>query len=137
MIKKDSDIESVLSKDDEKKIKSVFEKSLPKEGFVISFESLSPESPAIAITQSEFMRRMKEMSLTGGGPMMGMANMPDSYNLIINSNHKLIGKINKAKGKTKSSLTQQAVDLALLSQNLLKGEKLTKYIENSFSSLGK
>jgi molecular chaperone HtpG len=77
---------------------------------------------------------MKEMSMTGGG-MMGMQNMPDSYNLVINTNHKLISKILKTKGVGKKKLIQNAVNLALLSQNLLKGEELTNYINNSFDNL--
>jgi len=67
--------------------------------------------------------------------MMGMQNMPDSYNLVINTNHKLISKILKAKGVGKKKLIQNAVNLALLSQNLLKGEELTNYINNSFDNL--
>jgi len=136
LIKKDANIESVLSEADQKKLKPLFEKALPTEGFVVSFEALNPKSSPISITQSEFMRRMKEMSVTGGGPMMGMNNMPDSYNLIINSNHTLINKICKVKGKAKSNLIQNAINLALLSQNLLKGEQLTQYIEGSFKDLG-
>ena len=135
LIKKDSKIESVLSEKEQNKLKALFEKSLNKEGFVVSFEALSPSSPPIAITQSEFMRRMKEMSLTGGSPMMGMGNMPDTYNVIINSNHKLIGRINTLKGKKQIALIQKSVDLSLLSQNLLKGEGLTKYIDNCFDGL--
>ena len=134
LIKQDSKIESVLSEKEQEKIKSLFEKCLGQEGFTVSLQPLSPDSPALAITQSEFMRRMKEMS-AGGGPMMGMGAMPDSYNVIINSNHKLIDKIQKMKGKKQTSLVQQAIDLALLSQNLLKGESLTKYIDNCFSGL--
>ncbi len=135
LIQKDEKIESVLSEKVQEKLKSLFEKCLPTEGFVVSLEALSPTSSPIAITQSEFMRRMKEMSLTGGGPMMGMNNMPDSYNVVINSNHQLISKINKLKGKKQSFLIQQSIDLALLSQNLLKGEGLTKYIDNCFNGL--
>ncbi len=136
LIKKDSNIESVLSESDQKKLKPLFEKALPSEGFVVNFESSNPKSSPISITQSEFMRRMKEMSVTGGGPMMGMNNMPDSYNLIINTNHPLINKICKLKGKKKSDLIQSSINLALLAQNLLRGEQLTKYIENSFKNLG-
>ena len=136
LIKKESNIESVLSESDQKKLKPLFEKALPSDGFVVNFEALNPKSSPISITQSEFMRRMKEMSVTGGGPMMGMNQMPDSYNLIINSNHPLINKIQKLKGKAKSNLIQNAINLALLSQNLLKGEQLTKYIEGSFKDLG-
>ena len=73
------------------------------------------------------------MSMTGGG-MMGMQNIPDSYNLVINTNHKLISKILKLRG-WKKKLIQNAVNLALLSQNLLKGEELTNYINNSFDNL--
>ena len=135
LIKKDSKIESVLSDKEQDKLKGLFEKSLPKDGFLVSFEPLSPSSSPITITQAEFMRRMKEMSVTGGGPMMGMGNMPDTYNVVINSNHKLITKINALKGKKQSVLIQQSVDLALLSQNLLKGAGLTNYIDNCFSGL--
>ena len=135
LIKKDSKIESILSEKDQKKLTPLFEKALPKENFTVVFESLSPSTSPISITQSEFMRRMKEMSLTGGGPMMGMNNMPDSYNLVVNSNHSLISKINSTKGKAKSALIQKVVQLALLSQNLLKGELLTEYIEGSFNDL--
>ena len=83
------------------------------------------------------MRRMKEMSMTGGGPMMGMGNMPDSYNLVVNSNHSLIAKIKTLKGKNQTALVKQAVDLALLSQNLLKGEHLTDFIDGALSGLEK
>jgi molecular chaperone HtpG len=135
LIKKDTKIESVLSDKDQEKLKPLFEKVLPKDNFNVSFEALSPSSSPISITQSEFMRRMKEMSMTGGGPMMGMNNMPDSYNIVINSNHPLITKINTTKGKKKNVLIERSVQLALLSQNLLKGEGLTNYIENSFTDL--
>ena len=135
LIKKDKKLESVLSEEEQKKLKPLFEKELSKEGFVVSFEALNPSSPPISITQSEFMRRMKEMSLTGGGPMTGMGQMPDSYNLVINSNHSLISKIINLKGKKKHALIQQSIHLALLSQNLLKGENLTKYVQNCFDDL--
>lgn len=135
LIKKDEKIESILSESDQKKLQKSIEKLLPAEGFSVSFDALSPSSPPILITQSEFMRRMKEMSMTGGGPMMGMGNMPDSYNLIVNSNHKLINKITSLKGKQKTSLIKQIIDLGLLANNLLKGEGLTNYINNSFKNL--
>ena len=135
LIKKDEKIESVLSEKEQNALKKLFEKKLPAEGFTVLFEPLSPSSPPISITQSEFMRRMKEMSMTGGGPMMGMGNMPDSYNLVINSNHALFNKINGLKGKNKSLLIRKAIDLALLSNNLLKGEALTTYINTSFKNL--
>ena len=135
LIKKDEKFESIISESDLKKLKKSFETKLPKEKFIVSFEALSPSSPPIVITQSEFMRRMKEMSMTGGGPMMGMGNMPESYNFVINSNHKLINKINSAKGRNKSDLLKKVVNLGLLANNLLKGEDLTNFVEGSFKSL--
>ena len=87
------------------------------------------------ITQPEFMRRMKEMSATGGG-MFGMGNFPDMYNLVVNTNHHLskqiIEETNQAKQET---MISQAVDLAKLSQNLLKGEALSAFIKRSFEGL--
>ncbi len=135
LIKQEVKLESVLSDKEKEKLKPLIEKALPKEGFSVVFENLSPSSSPFSITISEFMRRMKEMSMTGGGGMMGMQNMPDSYNLVINSNHKLIGKIIKAKGLKKNKLIQNSINLALLSQNLLKGELLTNYIKDSFEKL--
>lgn len=135
LIKKDEKFESIISESDMKKLKKSFESKVQKEKFNVSFEALSPSSPPIVITQSEFMRRMKEMSMTGGGPMMGMGNMPETYNFVINSNHKLINKINSAKGKSKSDLLKKVVNLGLLANNLLKGEDLTNFIEGSFKSL--
>ena len=135
LIKKDSLIESVLTEKEQEKLKPLVEDCLPKEGFSVLFESLSPSVVPFSITQSEFMRRMKEMSAVGGGGL-GMQNMPDSYNLVINSNHKLISKILKSKGKKKKDLIQHSIDLALISQNLLKGKSLTNYINRNFKDLG-
>ena len=85
------------------------------------------------ITQPEFMRRMKEMSATGGGGMMGMGNMPEMYNLVINTNHELVSQILTTKTKNKQeSLIKQAFDLAKLSQNLLHGEELTNFVKRSY-----
>ena len=120
LIKQEVKVESILSEKEKEKLKPLIEKALPKEGFTVVFENLSPSSSPFSITISEFMRRMKEMSMTGGGGMMGMQNMPDSYNLVINSNHKLISKIIKTKGVKKNKLIQNSINLALLSQNLLR-----------------
>ncbi|MDG1993919.1 MAG: molecular chaperone HtpG, partial [Polaribacter sp.] len=88
-------------------------------------------SPFI-ITVPEFMRRMKEMSATGGG-MMGMGNMPDMYNLVVNTNHELVGQIlNTKTAKKQERLIKQSFDLAKLSQNLLHGEALTNFIKRSY-----
>ena len=135
LIKKEKTLESVLTEKEKEKLKPLVEGCLPKEGFTVMFESLSPSSVPFSITQSEFMRRMKEMSAVGGGGF-GMQNMPDTYNVVVNSNHKLISKILKSKGAKKKSLIQHSIDLALISQNLLKGKALTNYINKNFEDLG-
>ena len=122
---------SKLSEKDEEALKPVFEEILPKEKFTLQFESLSETETPITITQPEFMRRMKDMNGIGGGGMM-MGNMPDMYNLVINSNHALVSKIlNEKDGDKKKNLAKQATDLAMLSQNMLKGEALTSFIKRS------
>ena len=135
LIKKDEAIDSVLTEKEKEKLKPLVEGCLPKEGFSVIFESLDPSAVPFSITQSEFMRRMKEMSAVGGGGF-GMQNMPDSYNIVINSNHKLVSKILKSKGAKKKALIQRSIDIALISQNLLKGKALTNYINQNFDDLG-
>ena len=84
------------------------------------------------ITKPEFMRRMKDMSATGGGGMSFYGSLPDMHNLVVNSNHPLISKILNEKNFDKQKqLTKQTADLAMLSQGLLKGEELTKFIKRS------
>jgi molecular chaperone HtpG len=133
LIKKDEEIPSKLSEDEEKEIKPVIEGVLPTaQNFSVNFVSLSEKDQPMTITQAEFMRRMKDMSAVGGGGMMGMENMPDSYELKVNANHPLISKILKEKDEAKrKDMAKQAADLALLSQNLLKGEELSKFIKRS------
>ncbi len=105
---------------------------------MVVVESLSEKENPIVVTQPEFMRRMKDMSaLGGGGGMNFMGNAPEVYNLVVNANHPLIGKIVAETDASKQEqLTKQATDLALLSQNLLKGEELTKFIKRSVELIG-
>ena len=91
----------------------------------------SSSSPFL-ITVPEFMRRMKEMQASGGGGMMGMGNLPEMYNLIVNTNHPLVSEILNANEEDQKRLTTQAFDLAKLSQNLLHGEELTNFIKRSY-----
>jgi molecular chaperone HtpG len=96
-------------------------------------EAMSSDASPFMITQPEFMRRMKEMQATGGGGMMGFGNMPDMYNLVVNGNNDLVQSIVNEKDKTKQAgLIQQGIDLAKLSQGLLKGEKLTEFVNRSY-----
>jgi len=136
LIKKDEEIPSVLSEADETSLKETIEGVLPKEQFTVQFESMSPSSSPFTITQSEFMRRMKEMSATGGGGMFGMNNMPEMYNLVVNGNHPLVSKVSGEKDSdAQKTLLKEAIDLAKLSQGLLKGEELTLFIKNRYKDL--
>jgi molecular chaperone HtpG len=132
VISKDEEIPSKLSKEEEEKVKPIFENIAEKERFVVQVESLNETEKPVVITQSEFMRRMKEQQALGGGGMQMMGNLPEMYNLVINANHSFIGKILKSKKKDQNQLAKQAFDLALLSQGLLKGKELTDFVNRSF-----
>jgi len=132
LIAKDDEHPSKLTEEEKETLKPIIEAAVPKEQFSVSLEAQSEKSPAFSITRPEFMRRMKEMSMTGGG-MMGMGNLPDSFNLIVNVNHPLVERIHTEKDESKrSELINQGVDLAKLSQNMLKGEALTSFIKRSY-----
>lgn len=133
LIDKDEKIPSKLDEKEQEKLKPVIEKVVDKAKFTVQFESMSETDQPMTIVQPEFMRRMKDMQATGGGGMaMFGGAMPDMYNLVINTNHPLISKILKEKDKKKQAkITKRTADLALLSQNMLKGEELTKFINQS------
>lgn len=133
LIDKGQDLKSNLSEDQEKELTQVLESLVKKEQYSIKFESLSENEQPVIITRPEFMRRMKEQQEVGGNNF-GMGNFPDMYNLVVNANHKLISKVLvEADEEKKKNLTKQAVDLALLSQNMLKGEALTQFINRSIT----
>jgi len=133
LIKKDENTISKLTEEQQKELQPVIEGTISKEQFSVQFENLSEKDAPMIITRPEFMRRMKDMNQLGGGGAMGFyGNMPDMYNLIVNSNHPLISKILTETDKEKqTNLAKQATDLALLSQGLLKGESLTNFIKRS------
>ena len=131
LISKDDELPSKLSDEQKDKLKPLVEKQLEKQTFHVVFENLSETDQPMLITQPEFMRRMKDMSALGGG-MSYMGNMPDTYNLVINTNHPTISKIiDESDENNQSKLISQLIDLATLSKNLLKGEKLTTFIKRS------
>ena len=130
LIKKDETVISKISDKEKEKLKPIIEDVVKEGGYTVQLEPLDSKSLPFVLTQPEFMRRMKEMQQTGGGGMMG--NMPDMYNLVVNTNHELVSQIlNTKTKKKKESLIQQALDLAKLSQNLLKGEALTQFLQRS------
>ncbi len=132
LIKKDEAQPSKLSDKEQETLKPIVESIVPKEKFSVSFESLSEKDAPMIITKPEFMRRMKDMSAMGGGGMQFYGSLPDMHNLVVNSNHPLISKIlNEKDADKQKQLTKQTADLAMLSQGLLKGEELTKFIKRS------
>jgi len=133
LIKKDDNAISKLSDDEKEKLKTVLEGFVPKQTYSVQLEALDSNASPFIITQPEFMRRMKEMSQSGGGGMFGMGNMPEMYNLVVNTNSDLANNILNTTDKSiQENLVKQALDLAKLSQNLLKGEELTAFVKRSF-----
>ena len=130
LIEKDEVNEHVLSEDQVKEVTTIFEKAITKPGMQVEIVALNPDELPVTITMDEFMRRMKDMAAMGGG--MGFyGQMPDSYKVAINGNHKLISKILKADADEQNTLAKQAVDLALLAQGLLTGAELTAFVSRS------
>jgi len=133
LIKKDEEQISKLSDEEKEKLQKTITEVIGDKSYSVQVEAMSSDSAPFMITQPEFMRRMKEMQATGGGGMMGFGNMPDMYNLVVNANHELVQEIFNAKaGKKKDRLIKQSVDLAKLSQGLLKGEALTAFVNRSY-----
>jgi len=135
LIEKEESTLSKLSDKEQEKLTKMIEEEVDKEKFTVQVQNMSVSDSPIVITQSEFMRRMKEQQqLSGSGGMQMFGSIPESYNLAINSNHDLISKILVEKTKKKrTNLINQLLDLALLSQGMLKGKNLTEFISRSVS----
>ncbi|MDL2143400.1 molecular chaperone HtpG [Flavobacterium tructae] len=135
LIKKEENTISKLSDEEKETLKTSLETYIPK-AYSVQLEAMDSQAAPFIITQPEFMRRMKEMSQSGGGGMFGMGNMPEMYNLIVNTNSDLASSILNTEDKThQEHLVKQALDLAKLSQNLLKGEALTAFVKRSFEMI--
>ncbi|MCX2741915.1 molecular chaperone HtpG [Pontibacter anaerobius] len=135
LIEKDEAKESVLSDTEKEDLKKVYEEAIDNKNMMVEVAPMSPDDAPLVITLPEFMRRMKDMSRAGGGGMMFMGDMPDTYNVTINANHPLNQRVLKAEEKGK--LARQAFDLALLSQNMLSGAALTSFVKRSFDLMTK
>ena len=132
LIQKDSTYANLLTEDQSKSVKELFEKAIGNKTYTVDIEGLSPDEMPVTITMEEWMRRMKEMAQTGGGPMSFYGSLPDSYKVAINGNHPLVDKILKAENEeSQVKLAKQAFDLALLSQGLLTGKDLTAFVKRS------
>jgi len=136
LIKKSDDEVSKLSEEEQKQLKETVESVIDSKSYTVQTEALDSNAAPFLITQPEFMRRMKDMQMSGGGGMTMFGDMPDMYNLVVNTNSPLVGKILETKEETKQKeLVNQALDLAKLSQGLLKGEELTNFVKTNFAKL--
>ena len=133
LIKKEDTQISKLSDEEKETLKTDIESAINNKSYTVQLEAMDSSSSPFIITEPEFMRRMKEMQQSGGGGMFGMGNMPEMYNLVVNTNHELVSEIlNTKTAKKKERLINQSLDLARLSKGLLKGEELTKFIKRSY-----
>ena len=136
LIKKEDVLPSKLNEEQQKSIREMIEKQIDNKKFSLVFESLSEKESPFLITQNEFMRRMKDMSALGGGGYGFMGEMPENYNLVVNSNNPLIGRLLiEPDGAKQAGIIKQLFDLALLSQNMLKGKDLADFITNSLAKV--
>lgn len=130
LIQKDEPILAKHSEEEKNTLKADIEKVLPKEGYMVQVEDLDSDDTPFVINQPEFMRRMKEMSATGGGGMFGA--FPEMYHVVINANSPLADAILAADEAAKEKLIKQAFDLARLSQGLLKGKELSEFVKRNW-----
>ena len=137
LIQKEEHTISKLSDEEKTKLDEQLKAVISSEKFIIQLEAMDSNAAPFIITQPEFMRRMKEMQQTGGGgAMFGMGNMPEMYNLVVNTNADLVNEIlNTKTAKKRERLINQSLDLAQLSQGLLKGEALTNFIKRCYDMI--
>ncbi len=133
IIDKGESFDSVLSEDAIKLVTETIENQFDKETFKVELQSLSPDDQFITVTRNEFDRRMREMNQMGGGGMYAfIANMPEKFDVVVNSNHSSINKLASETDEAKRNLSaRQLADLALLAQNMLHGEALNNFIKRS------
>ncbi|WP_234733333.1 molecular chaperone HtpG [Tellurirhabdus bombi] len=127
--------ESVLSEDDQNKLKTLFEAVANDKAVTVSVEAMPTDELPVTITLPEFFRRMKDMSALGGGNQMMFGALPDSYNLAVNANHPLVDRILKADEDAQKTLAKQLLDLAKLTQGMLSGADLTAFVRRTAEGL--
>jgi len=132
LIKKEGELPSKLSEEQEAELKPLFETAVDARKFKIEFKSMSETDSPIVVTQPEFIRRMMEQQKMGGGGFFGA--FPETYSMVVNANHAKVGALlETTDADEKQSKVKQLTDLALLSQGLLKGEELNNFIERSIA----
>ena len=134
LIEKEDTEKHKLTDDEAAKLKTIFDKAINNTSMHVEIDSTHAEAMPVTITMEEWMRRMKDMSRLGGG-MNFYGNMPDTYKVSVNANHKLVYKILSADEAQQTVLAKQAFDLAMLAQGLLKGADLTAFVERSVNVL--
>ncbi|EJF54090.1 molecular chaperone of HSP90 family [Saprospira grandis DSM 2844] len=130
LIQKDEEQESILNEEQSKEVEEIFRTAVSNSQVNIQLEALAPDSFPLMITRPEFMRRMQEMSMLQGGNN----NMPEFFNLVVNSNHPLISSILESKDADKA---KQLYQLAQLQQGMLKGADLTQFVQQALSWMNK
>lgn len=136
LIEKEDSLISKLSEEERKNLSEIFENSVEKEKFTVVVESLNDTDLPVMIMQNEFMRRFQDMERLSG--QNGMYGRFEHYNLVVNDNNEVIVNLLKEEdAEKKSQMTQQLVDLALLSQNMLTGEKLSQFVRRSLDFITK
>ncbi len=134
LVQKDEKAESVLSEKEQEKVKGLFEEILSDQKNFIQLKAMSPDVHPVVITRPEFMRRMKEMQALQG---MQFGDMPDTFNIVINTNHPLIAEklINLRSPEKKQKFAKYLYDLARLNQHMLKGDEMSAFIAESIEFL--
>ena len=132
LIPKEEKLEAVLSEEEQKQVKEIFEKAIDDKAYTVEVAPMAADDLPLTITRPEFMRRMRDMQANGGGGMAMFGQMPEQFNASVNANHGLVAKILKTEDEEeKLSLAKQAFDISLLAQNMLTGNKLTSFINRS------
>ena len=135
LVKKEEQNASKLSEQETETLKKYVEEVVPEQNYTVQVQAMDSQATPVRITQPEFMRRMKEMQAVGGA-MMHFGNFPQMFNLVVNANSPLASEIlNQTDENKRKELVKQALDLAKLSQGLLKGEDLTQFVKRSFNLL--
>ncbi|MBO4488343.1 MAG: molecular chaperone HtpG [Bacteroidales bacterium] len=132
--KSDEELVSKLSDDQKKTLKEYFDKNVDSQKFTVLVDAMSETDLPVMITQNEFMRRFKDMEKVSG--QQSFYGGFEHYNLVVNGNHPLANRLLEETDEAKrGTLVQQMVDLALLSQNILTGEKLSEFVKRSFEMM--
>lgn len=133
--KQEENLPSKLNDEQKQALKAAFETAVDKTRYEVVFEPLSESDAPVVITQNEFMRRYKDMSAVGGSPLMGIGDMPEQYNLVVNENHPLVSGLWEKDESERNRQISYLYDLARLSRNLLKGKELNAFIRASIENL--